>query len=170
VYAQSASNQHVISEDNQDAFQIIGVATLASGTVTALHIKNTSNKRLVISYIRHQVIDAAGGTAFPNASNYFKLALGRTYSSGGSAKSPVNVYSGSGNDADITAYEGAPTLAGTANEIDRWYTKAEGDMNAFNKEGALIIPPNQTVELSYVGDQTSGILYTRVSFYMEEHE
>ena len=83
---------------------------------------------------------------------------------------PVNVFAGSGNDAEVTAYQGAPTLAGTATEIDRWYTKAEGDMHAFNKEGAVIIGPNRTMELSYVGDQTNGILYTRLSFIMKEME
>jgi hypothetical protein len=171
VYATSASNQHYASERDQQAYQCIGTATLASGTVVALHIKNTSTtKRMVVSYIRHQVIDPAGGTAVPNASNYFQVALGRTYSSGGSAATPVNVYAGSGNSAEVTAYQGAPTLAGTASEIDRDYTQSEANMQSFNKEGALIIPPNQTIELSYVGDQTSGTIYTRISFYMEGHD
>lgn len=170
VYSNSASNQHVASEENHGAFQVIGTATLASGTVVALHIKNTNTEdTLVCSYIRHQIIDHAGGTALPNASNYFRVALGRTYSSGGSTATPVNVYSGSGETPGATIYQGAPTLAGTAREIDRWYTKAEADMNTFNKEGALIIPPNQTLELAYVGDQTSGTIYTRLSFYVEEH-
>jgi hypothetical protein len=171
VYSQSSSNQHSISEETQQAYQCIGTATLASGTVVALHIKNTSStKNMVVSYIRHQVIDPSGGTAVPNASNYFKIALGRTYTSGGSEVTPVNVYAGSGNTAEVTAYDSAPTLAGTASEIDRNYTQSEANMQSFNKEGALIIPPNQTIELSYVGDQTNGTLYTRISFYMEEHD
>lgn len=170
VYSKSASSQHVVSEDSQEAFQVIGTATLASGTVVGLHIKNTSStKRIVLSYIRHQIIDHAGGTALPNASCYFRIALGRTWSSGGSTATPVNVYSGSGTTVSATIYQGAPTLAGTALEIDRWYTKAEADMNTFNKDGALIIPPNQTIELAYVGDHTSGTLYCRASFYLEDH-
>jgi len=39
-------------------------------------------------------------------------------------------------------------------------------MNTFNKEGALIIPPNQTMEVSYIGDRTGGTIYTRISFIM----
>jgi len=168
VESKSDSVQHSVSEEAQQAYQCIGTATLAAATVTALHIKNTSaDKTLVVTYIRHQIIDQSGGTALPNVSNYFSIALGRTLSAGGSTATPVNVYGGSGNAAQVTATQGAPTLAGTANEIDRWYTKSEADMNVFVKEGSVIIPPNQTIELSYVGDQTSGTIYTRISFLME---
>lgn len=168
VISKSEALQHVLSQEFEEAYQCIGIATLAAATVVSLHVKNTSSdKNLIVTYIRHQIVDHAGGTAFPNASNYFRVALGRTYSSGGSAATSVNVFTGSGNSAEITAYQGAPTLTGSASEIDRWYTKAEADMNAFNKEGALIIPPNQTIELAYVGDQTSGTIYSRMSFLME---
>lgn len=122
---------------------------------------------MVITYIRHQIIDTSGGTAFPNVNNYFRIALGRTYVSGGTEINPVNINSGSANMAEITAYEGNPTLTGTAQEIDRWYTKSEGDMNAFNKEGSVILGKNGTLELSYIGDQSSGIIYTRISFIMQ---
>jgi hypothetical protein len=73
---------------------------------------------------------------------------------------------GSSNAAEATITTGAPALSGTSTEIDRWYTQSEADMASFNKQGALIIPPSQTMEVSYVGDQTSGTLYTRVSFVM----
>tara|TARA_R110000744_G_scaffold296713_1_gene406618 strand:- start:1645 stop:2220 length:576 start_codon:yes stop_codon:yes gene_type:complete len=159
--------QQYISANNEQSYDVVGTATLASGTVTALHIENTSTtENIFITYLRHQVIDAAGGTAFPNASNYFSLALGRTLSSGGSTVVPVNLYGGSSNVAEATVTTGAPTLSGTALEIDRWYTKAEADMNYLNKEGALILPPSQTLELSYVGDHTSGILYSQISLTM----
>jgi len=167
--AVTESIQQAISTDKEQAYQVIGEATLASGTVTALHIENTSTTRnMFITYLRHQVVDAAGGTALPNASNYFSLALGRTVSSGGSAVVPVNVFGGSSNIAEATVTTGAPTLSGTALEIDRWYTKAEADMNSFSKQGALILPPSQTLEMSYVGDHTSGILYSRISFIMDD--
>jgi hypothetical protein len=168
VEAESVTIQHNVSHLKEQAYQCIGVATLTSGTTTALHIRNTSaNKIMTITYIRHQIIDQAGGTALPNANNYYRIALGRTYVSDGSAVIPINVYAGSGNSAEVIAYQGNPTLTGTAEEVDRHYTKAEGDMNTFNKEGSLIIPPTKTIELSYVGDQTSGIIYTRISFLME---
>lgn len=69
--------------------------------------------------------------------------------------------------AEIISYGNTPTLIGTAKEIDRWYTKSEGDMNSFNKEGSVILEKNGTLELSYVGNQSSGIIYTRISFIMQ---
>lgn len=168
IESKSSSIQHQVSIVDGQAYQIIGITTLGSGTVTVLHIKNVSNLNLVITYLRHQLVGASGGTAFPNSSNYFSVRLGRTYVSGGSAATAVNVNAGSGNEADITAYQDNPTLTGTANEIDRWYTKADGDMNTFNKEGSVVIPPSSTFEISYVGDQTGGTIYARVSFIMEE--
>ena len=168
--SRAKSIQHTAAEDDQLAFQLpIAPTTLSSGTVVALHLQNGSAvKRLVITYIRHQIIDAAGGTSFPNASNYFRIAAGRTYSSGGSLVEPVNTFIDSGVPSEVVAYTGDPTLAGTAIDMDRWYTKADGDMNTFNKEGSIIIPPNKSLEFSYVGDRTSGIISLRVSFIMEE--
>jgi len=169
VSSKSSSIQHNISAEEKQAYQVIGSATLSSGTVTILHIKNTSSLlNMVITYLRHQVVGAAGGTAFPNSSNYFSISLGRTYSSGGSVAITVNVNAGSGNTAQVLVYEDGPTLTGTAKEIDKWYTKSDGDMNTFSKEGALIIPPNSTMEIAYIGDQTSGTIYARISFIMEE--
>ncbi len=171
VDAKHTSAQHAVSANKQLAFQVIGTATLSSGTVVALHIKNTdANRNMVLSYIRHQIIDPSGGTTFPNVSNYFSIRLNRTYSSGGSAVVPVNMYAGSANLASATIYADNPTLAGTAGEFDRWYTKSECDMNTFNKEGSLVIPPNGNIEFSYIGDQTGGTIYVRASFYYEEIE
>ena len=78
TYSKSASIQHVISEHEEGAFQVIGHANLSAGTVTCLHLTNESNVNCVITYLRHQVVAATGGTSFPNTSNYFQIALGRT--------------------------------------------------------------------------------------------
>lgn len=159
--------QHSISHNEKQAYQVIGLASLASGSVVGLHIKNSSAVRdLVITYIRHQIISSGGGGTFPDINNYFKISLGREYDSGGAEAIPVNLYRGSGNNAEVVVYQNNPTLVNTAHEIDRWYTKEDGDMNLFEKEGSVIVAPNNTLELSYVGDQTSGSLYTRLSFLM----
>ncbi len=163
--------QHHISKEEQQAYQLIGTANLAAAAVVCLHIKNTSSTRILVgTYIRHQIIDQSGGTALPNVSNYFKISFDRIYSSGGSSITPVNMYAGSGKAAEVTAFGSAPTLTGTANEFDRWYTKQEADMNVFIKEGSIILPPGQTMELAYVGDQTGGIIYSRLSFIMRKLE
>lgn len=172
TYAVAAPHQHVVSEEKQDAYQVIGEANLSTGAVTdtILQITNTSStKRAVITYIRHQ-LTAAVGLTIPASDAYFQVNLGTAYSSGGTAVTPVNVYSGSGNTAEVTAYEGKPTVTG-GSEIDRWYTKEVGDMHVFVKEGALIVPPNKGISLAYVHPAiTSGHVYTRVSFMMEDHD
>ncbi len=169
VTAEVESIQHTVSLYNEQAYQVIGIANLASGTVVALHIKNSStNKDLVVTYLRHQVVGATGGDALPSTSNYFSAGMERIYASGGAIAMPVNMSSGSGNTADVVAYQTDPTVSGTVKEFDRWYTQADADMNTYNKEGALIVPRNGTLELTYVGNQTGGILYTRLSFIMKE--
>lgn len=166
-----SSLQHSVSEQDQEAYQIIGTATAAAGTVVLLHITNNSTTRnMVFSYARLQNITLAGGTAIPNAANYFSIRLGRKYTSGGAAATAVNVYGGSSNEANITAYQTNPTLSGTALEIDRWYPTKDGDTEKYSKEGSIIIPAGQTIEIAYVGDHTSGTLYSRASFYMETPE
>ena len=167
VKAYSESIQHVMSHQEGQAYQAIGTATLENGITPVLHITNNSADRdLVVTYIRHQIVSNSGGTAFPNVSNYFRLAIGRTYVSGGEEVTPVNINTNSGNEADVTAYNSGSVLEGTAIEIDRWYTKEAGDMNVFNKEGSLIIKRTGSLEMSYVGDHTDGIIYARISFIM----
>lgn len=161
--------QHISSLEKQEAYQVWGTADLSSGTVVPLHLKNSSDTHvLVCTYIRHQVVDPSGGTDFPNVSNYFAICLNRTYASGGSSVTPTNVYVGSGNVSSVTAYGNNPTLSGTATEIDRWYTKSEGDMYSYNKDGAIIIPPSQTLEFRYVTDHSSGLVWARLSFFRIE--
>lgn len=171
VDAKCSSLQHIISEESEGAYQVIGTATAANATVVLLHMTNNDPvDNIVFSYARLQNITLAGGTAIPNAANYFSIRLGRTYDSGGAAVVPVNVHGGSSNIADVTAYQTNPALAGTALEIDRWYPTKDGDIEKYAKEGSVIIPAGQTIEVAYVGDHTSGTLYSRASFYMESED
>lgn len=169
VDSRSAALQHDISYVDENAFQVIGASNLSSGTVVPLHITNNNQKLdVVVTYIRHQIVGASGGTSFPNTSNYFSIRKGTSYSSNGSSVTPENMNVGSSNVSNVICYEGTPTLTGTAVPIDKWYIKADGDMNSFNKEGALILQPGQTLDLAYTGDHTSGIIYTRVSFILRK--
>lgn len=157
--------QHLIAKDYNKTFQVWGEANLASGTVTPLHIKNTSSdKVIVVTYIRWQVIDQAGGTALPSAANYLDLGFGPTYSSGGTSVSPVNMSSGSSTIASVSCYQGNPTLSGSLTVADRWYPKAEGDMHMWDKQGSTLILPGATLAIQYTGDHTSGKVISRVSF------
>lgn len=172
VQAEIHELQHEISTKFGRVFQAIGTASLASGTVTALHIRNDDpDRNIIISFERMAVVGASGGTAFPNASNYFSIRFNRTVSSGGSAVTPVNVNRTSGRAAVATVTQGAPTLAGTALEFDRWHPNKDGDREVFNKQGSVVLGLNDTLEVSFVGNHTSGTAYARVTFmFLEEDE
>ena len=171
VAAENFPYQHVISKEEGQAYQVSGVTNLANTGVVALHMQNTSTTRnMVLTFMRHQVVDAAGGTTFPSVESYFTIELEETYASGGVLTTAVNMLAGSGNGAEVTAYVGNPTLTGTGTEIDRWYTKAEADMYTYNKDGSFIIQPGQTVCFHYMTDHTSGVIYMRASFLMEDIE
>lgn len=159
--------QHFISKEKEQAYQVVGRVNLAAGTIYSLVVENVSSSRdLVVTYIRHQIVAPSGGTALPNVNNYFQIGFGVTRTAGGTLATPVNVHVGSGSLAEVTAYQADPTVSGDFTEIDAWYTQSDADMNVFNKEGAVIIQQGQAVALRYVGDQTGGILYSRLSFLM----
>lgn len=163
----SLSRQHFISKAEQKAFQVRGEATPANGTVNVLHIKNdTADQAYTITYIRLSNVDLAAGTALPSAGNYFELGTGLSYSSGGSTVTPVNMYLGSTKIAGGTYYEANPTLTGTFSTFDKHWPDGDGDEQSYSKEGALIIPPGQTMTIRYTGDHTSGTVYSRVSYYV----
>lgn len=163
----SLPRQHFVSKVDNNSFQVIGTATPANGTVNVLHLaNNTSDRTYTLTYVRSQVIDAAGGTAFPNASNYWQMGFGLSYASGGSAVSSVNLFAGSSKTPGAISYDSNPTLSGTFDEIDRYYFKADGDAETYSKDGSVIIPPGRSLTARFVGDNTAGTLYTRFSFYV----
>ncbi len=168
VKSKSSSLQHIISENDQDAYQVWGTASLTSGITNILHVvNNSSSKNMVITFIRLQIISEAGGTAIPNDSNYFTLGTGRTYATSGEEAIPINMFLGDGKISETTVYQENPNLNGTSAEFDRWYPKASGEMYIYNKLGALIVPTERSLEISFVGDHTSGTAFSRISYIME---
>lgn len=156
--------QNVIAKDYQKTFQVWGTANLASGTVTPLHIKNnSSDKVLVLNYLRWQIIDNASGTALPSATNYMTFGYGPSYLSGGTTVVPTNMSSGSSVLSSMIAYGNNPTLNGVATVFDRHYPQAEGDMYTYVKDGAAQILAGNNFVAQYVGNHTSGIVYVRAS-------
>jgi hypothetical protein len=138
-----------------------------AATEQVLHIKNTSSsKNMVVTYLRHQVVGGDGTVpSVDGASHYFEVVVGSTRT-GGTAVTPVNMYTNHGNTAEVEAYNDATVTGGSV--VDKWFTKAFGDMNTFNKEGSLVIPPNQGMHIAYTHLNTTGKVYARVSFVMEE--
>lgn len=163
VQSESQPLQHYLSAFEESAYQSLGTATPTNGTTTVLHIENTSSTlSMVFTFIRLQAIALTGGTAVPNAANYWRFAFGRTWASGGTLATAVNVNRGSGKSAPATIYTGGPTLTGTALEFDRFYP-TDQSQSSISKEGALILSPATSMEISFVGNNTGGTLYARAS-------
>ena len=155
--------QHHISSTYGRVFQVIGDHTLVSaGTKTILHLTNDDPARnVVISYMRVQYPDS---TSLIDASTYFQLGLGTTYGSGGSAVSPVNMSTASGNVATVSSFDDDPIVTGTFTEIDRWY--CDNEMMIFNKHGSLILGLGGSLEWRLTTDQDFGLVYARITLMM----
>ena len=166
VQAQTNAIQFHHSREHGSAYQVQGdFASVNNSTHAVLHLKNTSSSKLVVvTYIRCQFLDYAGGTALPNVATYWDFGFNRTVSSGGTAVTPVNMNATSGNAASVTATDNNPTMGGTFLEFDRYYPSSEADQITYNKEGTLILGQNDTFEIRITSDHTSGVAQARVSF------
>jgi len=168
VNAKSSPLQHIVSEEEQQAYQASGTVTLVNGAGVAIHLLNTStSKNVIVTFVRAQLVDPTA--AVPEAATYVTINKGQTVASGGTPVTPTNMYIGHSNAADVTATSGvsAITAGGTAVEFDRWYPKEDGDLVRWNKEAVLIIPPQQAIDISITSGPAGGTMYARISFIME---
>jgi len=168
VLSVSQELQHHISRDEQQVYQVVGELTDAiNGTNTVLHIKNNSpTLHGVVSYIRLQTPGASGdGSWLPDKGTYFQIGKDTSYSSNGTAVTPVNMNFISGNIADLTVYKDNPVVTGSFSEFDRWYPNY--DMIEFNKHGSLILGLDDTMEIRLVTDRPAiDIAYCRVTIML----
>jgi hypothetical protein len=168
VQAEIHELQHHISRTHGKTYQIWGTETaVAATTQTILHINNDDTaQQFCVSYMRIQLAGESGGTALDSTTNYFQFGFGRTYGSGGTATTPVNMNRDSGNVANLTCYHESPVMAGTFTEFDRWYPN--GSMMTYNKHGSIVLGYNDTLEIRLVSDHTAGHAYARVTgFFLE---
>ncbi len=167
--AESHSIQHHVSRTAGESYQVIGdFASVAGSTYTVLHLLNTNTvKKVCISYIRIEAVGITGIT-LPDADSYFQIGFGTTYSSGGSAVTPVVMNRTSGKASGVTAYDNNPIVIGTFIEFDRWYPEANGVMMNFNKEGSILLGQNDTMEIRFVSDGSTsdGTVYARITFFL----
>ena len=170
VDAITTSFQHLVAHTKSDGYQIIGNATPVNGTASILHIKNVDANSLDMlpMRIRMQIIDNGGGSALPNVDNYFSITLEEQHSSGGSTAIPINTTAGSPKLSATIVHINDATLSGTAKEIERCYPDENGEVDTWDTDGVLIVPPGNTMNIRYVGDQTSGLLYASVLFVMNK--
>ena len=168
VQSENLSLQHYVSRYTGQAYQTSFTDTGLNAKENIVgHIKNTSSTlSLVVTYIRIQTPVVSGGTALgSNAANYWRFNFGRTYVSGGTAAANINMNRASGNSAQVLSYQGDPVLAGTAVEFDRTYA-VNAEQITYNKDGAIILGPNDTLGLSFTTDNTAGTAYCRVTYLL----
>lgn len=170
VDAISSTFEHFVSHTESNGYQIIGTASPVDGTVNIIHIKNVDSNNLTLlpMRIRTQLIDLAGGSSLPNANNYFSFTLEEMHSSGGSTATPINTTAGSTKLSSTIVHINDPTVIGAAKEIERCYPSVNGEIDIWQTDGVLIVPPGNTMNVRYVGDYTSGLLYTSILFVMDE--
>jgi len=169
VSATSIPRQHYVAKTAQKAFQTIGEATPASGTVNVLHIENTTaDQTYTITYVRLSQVGLSGGTAIPDGTQYFEIGVGQNYASGGSQVDSTNTYSGSVVQTGGIAYDANPTLTGTFKTLDKHWPKEDAEEWSYSKEGAIVIPPGSAITVRFTGTHTAGTLYARVSMYVTD--
>lgn len=158
--------QFATSYEQGQAYQLWCITNVSPGRNVGLYVQNNDPLRdLVVTYIRHQVIGLSGGTTLPNVNNYFAMSFNPILGVNGDVLRAKNMNPGSGNDAIITSFGSGTTVTG-GTEFERWFTKDMGDMNTYNKEGALILGYGNSMDLSYFSDHAAGTFYFRLSFIM----
>lgn len=164
--AVSASIQHIASLRDKQAYQVNAQLAVNTSEENILLLKNTSDSEdLVITYIRLHT----AGAAATNSTAFFSVKAGGDYASGGTAITPTNVYVGSANAADALAYDSTGSdivTSGTYLTLDKLH-QSEVEI-AYNKEGSLILPKNQSILISHIGSTVAGIAYARISFFYGE--
>lgn len=167
VSSESSSRAHYASNVHGQAYQVLGTTSIVGGAQTVLHVKNTSAEvNLIVSFIQLQVVTAAGGTALPSEPNYWDVGFGESVVSGGTAATAINTNRASGNSADVICTVDSPVMSGIYSPTDRYYPTGQGNLKAYDMEGAWILGQNDTASLRFVSDQTSGFVYVRMTFTM----
>jgi hypothetical protein len=165
VEALSLTQQHVVSELDELAFQLLSVKAVANSEVKMLLLKNTSDtQNMVITYLSTETI----GVAAAGASALWKIYLGGDYASGGTAATPVNLHVNSTKSAPGLFYDAtASTIvtSGSPAEIDRNYI-ANANLT-YRKEGSIVLPKNGVLTMSFTGSTVAGTAIARASFYYD---
>ena len=171
----SLSNHITLDPDDGGVFSVIGTATVAgAGTYYPLFIQNTDpSLMLVIERILVEPIGTTGGTAIPNAGDYFSLLFNVTYTSGGTAITPVILNRTSTKAANVTTYHNNPTLGvGSVLESHRWYPLSNG--TAFElirpETDDIILGRSNTMAVRYITATTAGTILVSIKFFLANPE
>ena len=145
-----------------ESYVVNGLSELKDGLTTVLHMKNVSNRKLVmVTDIRYQVSSIDGTRIYPNAEHFFVVGLNRSYESGGEIATPINLDRTSRNVATVACYTDSPEVTGEALEVSRIYTDVFGKPERLDE--AIILGEMDTIELAYHG-RVTGFVSARIQF------
>lgn len=158
----SLMNHMSAESEHQTVFDAQGTLTLASGVTgtsggVALFVQNNDPTRfLVVDRIYVQV--AQQGITLPQASSYFTVGFGRTYTSGGTVITPVNENRFTTNAAVVTTVNSVTLLGltGTFTEAMKLYPPSTGAAVEIVPQGAdsIILTRGNSIEVDFA----SGII------------
>ena len=155
---------HLPAKDYQNTFAVSCLGTPNIAGTTVAYLENTSaDKQIVITRLTLQA-EATGGTALPSsAGGRWLIELNTVYQAGGTAKTPVNLSSGSSVVAPVRIFEDGATLAG-APEVAYQVMALPGQPIDLRTDGNVIVLPGKAVSIGWAGDNTGGNLFANVSF------
>jgi hypothetical protein len=167
VEAENHSHEYHVSTLKGQLYQALSTTTSisASATTNLLYLCNNSpTLDLVVTDI---VVDAVLAGTLPASSAYYDVGFGLTYTTGGTAVTPTNMNTKSGNISDVVCYGNAPTLGGSFVEFDKHYVKESGDEKGYEKRSGIILGQNKTMTIRLVTDTgNTGEAVARVTFMM----
>lgn len=133
------------------AFSIIGTTTITNVEKTIILLINdtTSEDTIAIESLR---IGLQGESGKPAT---FKLYVGRrTYSSGGTVITPVNLNVASTNTLDVTTVQDNPTIGGSDSQAQQAFFETTTTFDTeFN--GNIVLPPSASIRITVTGDSTA---------------
>lgn len=152
---------HLIAKDYQKTFSVLGTsATLSPGANSVLLLENDNENSIIV--LNRVILQTSGVT--PSDSDYFTLETDSEYSTGGTARTPVNLSSGSSVTSGAIAFEGAFGLTGAPKLVDSIWPQADRAVINLPIEGGVLVLPGKAVSVGYNTAGSTGFAKASVFF------
>ena len=145
------------------SYRILGTTTITAATEkTVLIVINDSDDLITVDRVTTSIQGESGKPAT------FKTYIGRrTYTSGGTSVTPINLYANSAKVLDISAYYDNPTLGGSDSQIQQAFMETTTTLDT-QFDSAIVLPPNSSIRITITGDAAAAgtkIAFSRLLYY-----
>lgn len=136
-----------VSIRNEKTFSIFGETTIVAGTEkTILILINNSSNLIAIDSVLASIQGETGKPVI------FRIYIGKkTYTSGGTSKTPLNLNVTSAVTIDVTTVENNPTLGGTDSEAFKIFLESTGAF-ATDFGGSIVLGRQGSTRITVTGD------------------